>query len=260
MEMTFSKYQGAGNDFILLDNLSGDYDDLTDEQVVRLCDRKFGVGADGLIMINQHADYDYEVDYYNADASKSFCGNGGRCAAMFAQSIGAPNDKGVFLGFDGPHHYAFEGSLVHISMRDVNEIIWLNDDAELYTGSPHYVKYVKNIEGYAVYEEGKSIRNSDRYHKQGINVNFVEELAANELVIRTYERGVEDETLACGTGVTACAIVQVVKKNLVGKQRISLKAAGGDLAVELNRVGETEFNQIVLIGPAKLVFTGEISI
>lgn len=257
MEMTFSKYQGAGNDFILLDNLSGQYDDLTDEQITRLCDRKLGIGADGLIKINGHAEYDYEVDYYNADASKSFCGNGGRCAAAFAKSIGAPTGKGIFLGFDGPHRYSFEGDLVHISMRDVNEIEWIGADAKLYTGSPHYVKYVSDIESYPVVEEGKSIRYNAHFKLDGINVNFVEVKGTRELSIRTYERGVEDETFACGTGVTACALVQAYKENLEGQQRIILHAAGGDLAVEFNRVDESMFNNIVLIGPAELVFNGQ---
>ena len=257
MEIIFTKYQGAGNDFVLLDNLSGQYDDLTDEQVTLLCDRKFGVGADGLIKINASEKYDYEVDYFNADASKSFCGNGGRCAAAFAHKIGAPNEQGVFLGFDGPHSYAFEGDLVRISMRDVNELEWIDLDANVYTGSPHYVKYVDEIANFPVVEEGKSIRYNERFKSEGINVNFVEEVNPTELVVRTYERGVEDETLACGTGVTACAIVQAVKQNLSGAQRIQIHAQGGDLFVEFNRVGENQFENVFLIGPAELVFTGQ---
>ncbi len=256
MEIVFSKYQGAGNDFILINNLSGQYDDLTAENIQLLCDRKFGVGADGLIMINAHEKYDYEVDYYNADASKSFCGNGGRCATAFARTINQDLTAGTFLGYDGPHAYSFEGENIRISMIDVNQILDLKGSYELYTGSPHWVKGISNLAVFPVFEEGKRIRYSDHYEKHGINVNFFQVKGIDELEVRTYERGVEAETLACGTGVTACAIAYIYSLNKYGFQRVSTKTLGGQLFVEFNRIDEMEFNNVFLIGPAQKVFEG----
>lgn len=261
MKLQFSKYQGAGNDFILLDNLSGSFDNLTSFDIQFLCDRKFGIGADGLIKINAHSEYDFEVDYFNADASKSFCGNGGRCAVAFAKSLNIPQETNVFVGYDGLHNYSIDANeIVCISMNEVSEIIHHGDDFEVYTGSPHYVKFVSNLAKYPVFEEGKKIRTSSPFDQAGINVNFVELTAKDFMYVRTYERGVEDETLACGTGVTACALVHAYKGDVLGAKSITIIAKGGELRVDFDQIEQAVFKNIFLSGPAAFVFSGQINI
>jgi diaminopimelate epimerase len=251
MTLFFSKYQGAGNDFIMLDNRDGKYDFLTIEQIHFLCDRKFGIGADGLIKINSHSSLDFEADYYNADGSKSFCGNGGRCAVSFCNDLGIDVSKTTFLGYDGEHRAMLNEKEIQLEMIDVHEVKSRNEDFEIYTGSPHYIHF---------YSYGKNIRYSDTYKKEGINVNIVEELANNELSVRTYERGVENETLACGTGVTACALAYAHKHNKTGDNiLVNVKVLGGKLAVRFNYDG-IKFTNVWLIGPGTFVFDGKISI
>ena len=201
--MKFYKYQGTGNDFVMLDNRSGKWDNLSIESIQKLCDRRFGIGADGLIKINNAEDVDFEVDYYNSDGSKSFCGNGARCSVAFANFLSIfKNNKTVFTAIDGLHEAEIDGDIVKLKMGDVDSINNDGDDSVLDTGSPHYVKYVRDISNFNVFAEGNSIRNSENYQEKGINVNFVENISDDEIFVRTYERGVEDETYSCGTGVT----------------------------------------------------------
>ncbi len=261
MRIYFQKYQGAGNDFILINNMSGEYDDLTDVHITQLCDRKFGVGADGLIKINSCEEFDFEADYYNADASKSFCGNGGRCAVAFALTLGIPMPYKHFLGFDGSHAYNIEeDGNIRISMRSVDEVNQHNQDYEVYTGSPHYVSYVKDVDFFPVFERGRAIRHQASFVDQGINVNFVERKEEGLLMVRTYERGVEDETLACGTGVTACAIVEAFKTEKFGRQNFRIQTRGGDLKVDFERTDMNQFIHVFLSGPATFVYEGEVVI
>ena len=210
--MEFYKYQGTGNDFVMIDNRSGEWDNLSIKNIQKLCDRRFGIGADGLIKINTKEGVDFEVDYYNSDGSKSFCGNGARCSVAFAHFLSIfKNNKTVFTAIDGLHKAEITEDIVKLKMGDVNDINIDGSDSVLDTGSPHYVKYVEDIANFNVFAEGNHIRNSENYREKGINVNFVENISDDEIFVRTYERGVEDETFSCGTGVTASALTFLQK-------------------------------------------------
>lgn len=256
MKIQFVKYQGTGNDFVMLDNRDGRYDSLSIERIQALCDRRFGIGADGLIKINQKAGFDFEVDYYNADGSKSFCGNGARCSVAFAHELGITAEKVSFWAIDGKHEAFKKDGLVHLLMNDVTEIQVLGADLSIHTGSPHYLKWVNQLAQQEMVEIGRSIRSSENYKNEGINVNLIEEQTTADFNIRTYERGVEDETLSCGTGVTAAALGVSVKNKLFGEIELTAHTLGGDLKVAFNRVGETQFENIWLIGPGTRVFEG----
>jgi diaminopimelate epimerase len=261
MIIEFYKYQGAGNDFVMLDNFSGKYDDLSMEQIVHLCDRRFGVGADGLIKINKIDSADFEVDYYNADGSKSFCGNGARCSVRFVNETILKRDQYTFLAIDGLHTAQVGGESIHLEMKDVNKVKKINGQTfELQTGSPHYILFSKGIATQNMVEVGKEVRYNEFYKELGINVNLVEELGNNQLSIRTYERGVEDETLSCGTGITAAAIAYAHSNEKTGNQLIHIKAIGGDLSVKLSTENGSQYHAIELIGPAVFVFKGEVNV
>ena len=259
MTISFSKYQGAGNDFILLDNRDGRYDTLSIETIQRLCDRKFGIGADGLIKINSHPTLDFEADYYNADGSKSFCGNGGRCAVSFSHKLGLDVATTRFMGFDGEHLAHLADGIIRLKMADVYTIQSVDGNYELYTGSPHYVHFSTDIQEFDIYSFGRMIRYNDQYAAEGINVNVVEELENDYLFVRTYERGVEDETYACGTGVTAVAMAMAKKQNQIGQVVTPVTVLGGNLEINFSYDGQ-KFTDVFLCGPAERVFEGEIEI
>ncbi len=256
--MHFFKYQGAGNDFVMLDNRLGDYDKISIKDIRSLCDRKFGIGADGLIVISNRDEYDFEMIYYNADGSSSFCGNGARCAVSFAQYLGIIDEKAHFLASDGEHNAVYRSGLVALQMADVREVVRSNEGLVLNTGSPHYILFKDSINEISVLEEGRKIRYSDEFIENGINVNFVEKIDDSRIRVRTYERGVEDETLSCGTGVTAAALVTVMMNKQPGDYTIHVKVEGGELLVKCKYLGEQSFSNIELIGPATKVFKGEI--
>lgn len=258
MRLHFYKYQGTGNDFIMLNNFDGKYDQLTIAQIQFLCDRKFGIGADGLIKLNKAIDANFEVDYYNSDGSKSFCGNGARCSVKFAHFLGVDVTKTLFFAIDGHHEASLQNDIVALKMIDVREIKCISNDFELFTGSPHYIRFVENSLDLNVVKEGRKIRYSMEYQEEGINVNFVEILAENELEVATYERGVEDETLSCGTGVTAAALAYAKKENLSGDQLVRIHTKGGKLSVSFQINPDGSFSNVHLIGPAEFVFEGEI--
>ncbi len=260
MIIHFEKYQGTGNDFVLLDNLSGRYDALSIEQIVKLCDRRFGIGADGLIKINRHPSYDFEVDYYNSDGSKSFCGNGARCAVKFAGTLGLNVNECRFLGIDGEHKAYLKKGLIYLDMLPVGTIEYYQDAFILHTGSPHFVKFSKDLSTENIREFGKTIRFSDPFKKDGINVNLVKQLSEDSIQIETYERGVEDETLSCGTGATACALVLASIENRMGNYEIKVAVKGGDLKVAYAYLGNNSFENIQLIGPAECVFKGTMDV
>ncbi|MGV3631173.1 MAG: diaminopimelate epimerase [Bacteroidota bacterium] len=260
MKLNFSKYQGTGNDFIMLDNRAGRYDALSLEQVRFLCDRKFGVGADGLIKISKDGNTAFEVDYYNSDGSKSFCGNGARCAVAFAETLGIPVSNLVFTAIDGLHEAEKKDTLVYLKMGNVHETHSKGPDFVLDTGSPHYIRFVENSLDLDVVSEGRKVRYAPEYREEGINVNFVEILAGNEIEVTTYERGVEDETLSCGTGVTAAALAYAQQEKLFGKQSVKIHTKGGKLQVSFERTGDSDFVDIYLIGPAVPIFDGEIEL
>ena len=254
--MKFYKYQGTGNDFVMIDNRLGEWDDLSIENIQKLCDRRFGIGADGLIKINSAKGVDFEVDYYNSDGSKSFCGNGARCSVAFAHFLDMIEDKTTFTAIDGIHEAEIKNGIVKLKMGNVHNINTDGNDFVLNTGSPHYIKYVEMLNNYNVYKTGNEIRNSETYKKEGINVNFVEKLSDKELFVRTYERGVEDETYSCGTGVTAAALTFMKNNN---QTFVGVKVMGGQLKVYAEKDGEG-FKNIWLEGPAVQVFKGDINL
>jgi len=255
MQVKFSKYQGTGNDFILLNNLSGSYDALSVDDIKLLCNRRFGIGADGLIKINQSFSKAFEMDYYNSDGSKSFCGNGARCAVAFAHTLGLlTNPHTKFMAIDGPHEAWLCQEEVRLKMANVAPIVELENGYEVQTGSPHFILEDSNHQSSHVVEVGRSIRYNETYGNEGINVNLMS-IHENHIQVATYERGVEDETLSCGTGVTAAALVFAQIKGLPsGKVKVQTK--GGELLVEWNRRLDASFDEVYLTGPAKHVYNG----
>lgn len=259
MNIKFSKYQGAGNDFILIDHRENQLKNIDNKLVAQLCDRRFGVGADGLMLLTHHNDYDFEMLYYNADGNiGSMCGNGGRCIVAFAKSLGIIAFETNFLAVDGPHYAKItaEGNWVELQMIDVDTINKDGDAFVLNTGSPHYVAAVENLDSLDVFKAGKDIRNNNTYKANGINVNFVEH-KEDHLFVRTFERGVEDETYACGTGVTAVAMAMAQQKE-PSYIETPIKVLGGELQVNFNYDG-TKYTDVFLCGPAEKVFEGEIN-
>ena len=257
MDLSFYKFQGTGNDFVMIDDRAETFDLKDLDLVKKLCDRKFGIGADGLIAIRNHPDFDFEMIYFNADGSQSMCGNGARCAVAFSSFLGIVKGKTRFLAIDGPHEAILTGDQVELLMGDVKEISTQSEDFFVNTGSPHHIRFVERAEGYPVFEEGKSIRNDVAYAPAGTNVNFVEALSQDEVFVRTYERGVEDETLSCGTGVTAAALVYGSKQH---QDHIKINTLGGKLSVKFHSNPDGTFSNIWLIGPAEQVFSGKITL
>ncbi|HCQ11830.1 diaminopimelate epimerase, partial [Flavobacterium sp.] len=213
--MKFYKYQGTGNDFVMIDNRLENFPKNNTKLIESLCDRRFGIGADGLILLENDNSTDFKMVYYNSDGNESsMCGNGGRCLVAFAKSLNVINNEATFIATDGLHNATIdENGIVSLQMKDVDEVKIESEYVFLNTGSPHHVTLVNDLENYNVKENGATIRYSDLYGKVGSNVNFVNQLSENHFALRTYERGVEDETLSCGTGATATAIAM----NAIGK-------------------------------------------
>lgn len=265
MEIVFHKYHGAGNDFILLDNRKKKYSKLSRKQIAFLCDRHFSIGADGLIMLNKDGKAKLEMKYFNADGGiGSMCGNGSRCFVLFARQLKLIKKEISFRAYDGMHTATIlkdkkNSAEIKVSMNNVNIIEKKNTDWFLNTGSPHYVKFVKSIEGLEVVSEGRKIRNNSTYKKEGTNVNFVA-VSNDKVLIRTYERGVEDETLACGTGITASALAaHHAGKISDSKKEINVVARGGNLKVSFQKTNNG-YNNIYLSGPAEFVYAGAVKI
>lgn len=253
----FYKYQGAGNDFIMIDNRERSFGGDKVRFAQKWCDRKFGIGSDGVIFVEKDDRLDFNMDFYNPDGSQSFCGNGSRCAIAFSKKLGIISKEASFKAVDGNHLAKIEGDLVHILMNDVLEISEVKEDHILNTGSPHYIKYCDSIENLDIVAIGRSIRYSPQYEKNGINVNFLEELEEMKIRLRTYERGVENETLACGTGATAAAI-SFAKKNQIDTGVVKVIVQGGELEVSFEKTNSV-YSNIWLIGPVAEVFKGEIN-
>lgn len=258
MQLQFHKYQGTGNDFIILDNRDSRYNAITNDQVRRLCDRRLGIGADGLMLLNEKAGYDFEMKYHNADGKESsMCGNGGRCIVKFAYQLGIHRSEYKFIAADGEHLAEIDtNGTVSLKMIDVESVKKVRGDFILNTGSPHYVKLVNDVMDLDVYKKGRDIRYSKDYEQDGINVNFVEQAHEHKIIVRTYERGVEDETYSCGTGVTAAALVCYHNEN--GFNEVEVKTLGGTLTVEFDRLDEDRYINIWLCGPAEKVFEGSV--
>lgn len=252
--MEFYKYQGTGNDFVMIDNRDEEFVK-EKSNIEKLCDRRFGIGGDGLILLEKDSNADFKMVYYNSDGNEStMCGNGGRCIVAFAHFLDIFEDKTTFEAIDGIHEAEIKNGIVKLKMIDVNSIQKDGENAVLNTGSPHFVQFVNGLENYEVFKNGNEIRNSATYKDEGINVNFVEQISENEIFVRTYERGVEDETYSCGTGVTAAALVFLKDKN---QNAVNVKVLGGNLKVYAEK-DENSFVNIWLEGPAKQVFKGKI--
>lgn len=259
MKMHFYKYQGAGNDFILVDNRNGAINHSNPAWIASICDRRFGAGADGMMFLQEKEGFDFEMIYYNSDGQpSSMCGNGGRCIVAFARHLGVIDLETNFLAVDGPHYakVSEEGNWVSLQMIDVDSI---ENDGEAYilnTGSPHFVLSASNLSEKDVNFEGRAIRYNERYKDAGININFVEDMN-DHYFVRTYERGVEDETYACGTGATAVALAMAKTKDQRGEISTKIKVLGGNLNISFLYDGE-KFSNIYLEGPAEYVFEGDI--
>lgn len=258
MPLSFNKYHGTGNDFILIDNRNEEVV-LSTEQIKFMCDRHMGIGADGLMLLQLADGYDFKMVYYNSDGREStMCGNGGRCITAFAKKLGIIEDKARFIAIDGEHESFFTDDLISLHMKNVEGIFSAETFFELNTGSPHYVHFTDYVNELDVKKEGALIRYSPRYKDEGINVNFVEKINEHEIFVRTYERGVENETLSCGTGVTACSLV--LKQKNTGLQTVKVHTPGGELQVTMNNLGENKFQDIWLTGKAIHVFSGQIDL
>lgn len=259
MKIHFYKYHGTGNDFILIDNRD-ERIQLSEEQIALMCRRHFGIGADGLMELKSAPGYDFKMVYYNADGKEgSMCGNGGRCLVKFAHYVGIHKSEFKFIAIDGDHFASIEvNGWVRLKMKNVPGFERYGNFDLLDTGSPHYVKSVTEIKSVDVVKEGKAIRYSEKFKEQGVNVNFVEPISPTKLFVRTYERGVEDETFSCGTGVTAAAIVNA--HNDRGFNHVDIRTNGGKLYVEFDRKDDDVFEDIWLAGPAEKVFDGFIEL
>ncbi|HAN79234.1 MAG TPA: diaminopimelate epimerase [Bacteroidales bacterium] len=259
MIVKFFKYQGAGNDFVMLDNRLGEYSKLTGFEINKLCNRNFGIGADGLIMLENAEKYHFGMRYFNADGNEStMCGNGGRCTVAFAKHLGIEKTEYNFMAIDGEHKALITNDkLVQLQMIDTLQIQPKLHGKFLNTGSPHFVLFVENLAEIDVFNQGKILRNHQAMGKGGANINFVEKLE-NGIKVRTYERGVENETLACGTGSVASAIC-FASNGLPGAKSVAVEMPGGKLIVEFTE-SETGFNNVWLTGPACFVFEGTINL
>lgn len=258
MIIGFNKYQGTGNDFIIVDNRKNIFVPDDHNLISKLCNRRYGIGADGLILINKDPELDYKMVYFNSDGHESsMCGNGGRCAADFAIRARIADQNHKFRAVDGIHEAIAEKGIIKLKMNDVNESRLIENNIFINTGSPHYVIFRDNIESLKVYDEGKKIRWSDTFSPEGTNVNFVEP-EKDGIFVRTYERGVEDETLSCGTGVTASAIASFMTGHF-DSGHVNVRTRGGNLRVEFEINGKL-ISDIWLSGPATFVFDGKIEI
>ncbi len=254
------KYQGTGNDFVIIDNRNRKIN-LTKIHIAQICHRRFGIGADGLMLLQNHRETDFEMIYYNSDGkTSSMCGNGGRCIVKFAQHLNIIKKETTFSAIDGVHKATIENSgIVNLQMNNVNQINDFEGCSILNTGSPHYVKSVNKLPSDNFFlKEASAIRQSEPFKKEGININYVAIINEDLIEIKTYERGVENETYSCGTGAVAAAIHHILKNNK-NKSTINIKTKGGELKVTLNVINKT-FQNIWLSGPAQKVFETQIEI
>lgn len=258
MNIPFYKYQGTGNDFVMIDNRNEKFPKENKSLVAKMCDRRFGIGADGLILLEHSDKADFKMVYFNADGSEStMCGNGGRCLVAFAKHMGVITKETTFDAVDGLHYANIDNGIVSLQMIDVNTVEVYDHHFFLDTGSPHHVEIVKGLAAYDVFTNGKRIREGSPYFEAGSNVNFVEPLNDSKIKVRTFERGVENETLSCGTGVTASAIA-MYSSNKVKTNSIDIEVEGGELNVSFDQEGDL-FKNVFLTGPATFVFEGEFS-
>lgn len=260
MRIPFYKYQGAGNDFVIIDQREHKYIERSDQALIeQLCRRRFGIGADGLMLLQLHPDYDFEMIYFNADGRESsMCGNGGRCISALAHRLGMFDKRCRFLAIDGEHEAVLtRPAWIDLKMADIASVEQGADYYYLNTGSPHYVSFTDTLDAIDVVQQGRAIRYSDRFREQGTNVNFVQ-VEGDGIAVATYERGVEDETLSCGTGVTAAAVAHHLRHPDHPTQ-VQVRAKGGALEVRFQPRSEG-FTEVWLGGPAAFVFEGVVQL
>lgn len=256
MQLQFHKYQGTGNDFVMIDDRSERFPVANKSVISFLCDRKMGIGADGVILIQYHPDLDFRMVFFNPDGSESLCGNGSRCAIAFAKELGIIDDKTTFETTDGIHDAYIKGDTYYFHLHDVQEVQEKGKDLFINTGSPHHIRVVDEIDLTDIMSIGSEIRYSEAYQPDGTNVNFIER-KEDRIKVRTYERGVENETLSCGTGVTACALAASFMDY---QSPVKIETKGGDLEVSFDKTTEGQFENIYLAGPAKNVYKGTIEV
>jgi len=262
MQLSFYKYQGTGNDFIIVDNRTSQFDSNNKQNVSFLCDRNFGIGADGLMLLEDHEKYAFTMRYFNSDGKEAtMCGNGGRCIAAFAVHAGIVKhpERFEFMAVDGIHEAKYKDGIVSLKMSDVDTINISTGYMFLDTGSPHYVTFVNDNSSIDVLSKGRAIRYSKEFEKTGgTNVNFVQQTDDHTIKMRTYERGVENETLSCGTGAVASAVSTAIKQGY--GNNFTVKVPGGELQVSFELDKNLRPHNIWLTGPAEFVFKGEIEI
>jgi len=257
MKHLFYKYQGTGNDFVMIDNRLGAFDKKNTDLIAHLCNRRTGVGADGLILLESESDYDFRMVYFNADGNEStMCGNGGRCIVAFANFLGIIESTTEFIAIDGPHLARIKDAYVELKMQEVSTVTTNENYYILDTGSPHYVALQSGLQAIDMNAEGSKIRHSAPFDTNGVNVNFAEKINNDTFAIRTYERGVEGETLSCGTGATAVAIA-MYHSNQTSSKSITLETQGGNLQVRFEPLASS-YSGVWLCGPTKQVFKGDL--
>ncbi len=257
MILNFSKYQGTGNNFVMVDNRTKTFPNGNTDIISYLCDRNFGIGADGVILIENDSEADFRMIYYNPDGTETMCGNGGRCAVAFARDLGIIKNQTTFNAFDGLHFASINEEDISLQMIDVGAIQNHDDYYFLNTGTPHHVELVDDLTDYPVFTRGKELR-YHLYGEQGSNINFVEQKDSDTFRVRTYEKGVENETLACGTGVTAVAIAMHHSGKTMA-DTIKLPVEGGILKVSFD-FSDGQYSNVFLIGPAEFIFKGSIEL
>ena len=259
MFLEFDKFQGTGNDFIVIDNRDGSLLELSPKQIMHITDRRFGIGADGVILMNSSKEHDFHMEFYNPDGTKSFCGNGARCAVAFAQRKGFTMEHQRFTAIDGEHNYRIQDS-VSVHMKDVGKVIHFEDSSGFaHTGSPHYILQTNDLTTENVLKWGRQVRYSEAYAAEGVNVNLAFVKEGNVVEIATYERGVEGETLSCGTGATACALYFADKLGMENGC-LNVQTKGGLLQIRFNKSHDGGFDNIWLSGPAEFVFSGSVEV
>ena len=260
MEIEFQKYQGTGNDFVMIDNRNLHFPKNNEQFIEKLCNRRFGIGADGLILLENHSSTDFQMVYYNSDGKQSsMCGNGGRCIVNFAKSLNIIKNETTFMAIDGSHYATIDAEdIVSLQMKNVENIKITDDYVFLDTGSPHHIVHAENLDLLDVKTAGSSIRYSDLYGEKGSNINFVSQISHDTFAIRTYERGVEDETLSCGTGATAVAIAMKATGK-TNANHVNIQVQGGNLAVYFTTING-QFKNVFLKGDAQYIYKGVISI
>lgn len=256
--LRFYKYQGTGNDFVMFDNREGGFPGDDTALISRLCDRKFGIGSDGVILLNSHPDHDFEMVYHNADGSVAMCGNGSRCAVHLAHHLNMIGSETTFQAHDGVHTARIEGDRVTVNLSDVSRVESYEDGYFLNTGTRHFVRILPENEllsDYDVLSEGKKIRYDNRFMPEGTNASFVQTIN-DKVHMRIYERGVENETLSSGTGVTAVALALAYAQDL--SSPVTVQTQGGAITISFERNGSGKFGQVFMAGPAVMAFEGTV--